>query len=220
MLNHHGHAALSLTYDTAINPGRWRRALDGVAQSVEGKAIALRLRSAEAASKERNMLNSTYLDFSRSLPGLYYGLRYSRLQDGDWAFLSRQRLHQPVPDHAMPTTVDVLDARADYSYLRRKLGVSRRLGIRLNNDQVCFDAMSVAFDSQLPDIPQAAVTQITFLLPHLTKSVELGRTFALLKARYQATMAALDHVQVGLAIALPTGEIIIANSRAKRWTGV
>lgn len=216
MLNSQGHAALSLIYDTVISPGRWRRALDGVAQAVDGKAIALRLRSAEAASKERNMLNSTYLEFSRSIPGMYYGLRYSRLQEGDWAFLSRQQLHLPVPDHAMPTSTDVLDARADYAYLRRKLGVSRRLGIRLNNDRVCFDAMSIAFDSQLPDIPTASANQIVHLLPHLTKSVELGRTFALLKARYQATMAALDHVQVGLAIALPTGEIIVANRQAKR----
>lgn len=216
MLNQQGYAALSLVYDTSINPGRWRRALDQVALAIEGKAIALRIRTPETQSKDQNMLNSAYLNFSRSMSGLYYGVRYSHLQDNDWDFLSRQPLHRPTADYEMESDTAKLDARNDYAYLRKKVGISRRLGIRLNNDQVWFDAMSVAFDSRLNTIPDVASLQIGHLLPHLTKSIELGRTFAILKAKYRAALTALDHVQVGLAVALPTGEIIVANKEAKR----
>ncbi len=217
MLNKDGYATLAHIYDTAVNPGRWRRALDGVALAVDGKAIALRIRTPDIKSKDQNLLNSTYLRFSRSMAGIYYGMRHSRLQEPDWDFLSRQPLHQPVPDTDMGQDTDDLDRRADYAFLRRKIGVGRRLGIRLNNDQVWFDAMSIAFDTRHISIPNAALPQIYELLPHLTKSVELGRTFSQLKAQYRAALGALDHVTVGLAVALPGGDVIVENKEARRY---
>ena len=34
-----GYQALELIYDTAVNPGSWRRALDATATAIEAKAI-------------------------------------------------------------------------------------------------------------------------------------------------------------------------------------
>ncbi len=211
-----GYAALTDIYDAAVNLGRWRRALDAVASTIDAKAIALLIRRPDPASKDLQMLNSTYLNFVRSPWGVYYGLRLSRLQDPDWDFLSRQPAHKPTADTAIGPTARELDQRADYALLRKKLGVGRRLGVRLNSDSVWFDAMSVAFCADAAVIPQSALEGTRFLLPHLTKAVEIGRTFSQLKSRYSAVLTALDRVKVGLAIALPSGDIIVENEEAKR----
>lgn len=211
-----GYAALTQIYDAAVNLGRWRRALDGVAEALDAKAIALLIRRPDPDSRDLQMLNSTYLNFIRSPWGLYYGLRLSRLQDPDWDFLSKQPAHHPTLDTQIGPTAQELDRRADYAFLRKRLRVGRRLGVRLNSDKLWFDAMSIAFPSGSDVIPPSALEGTQFLLPHLTKAVEIGRTFAQLKARYSAVLTALDRVKVGLAIALPSGEIIVENDEAKR----
>lgn len=216
MLDRKGYEALGGIYDAAVNLGLWRRALDAVSSAMDAKAIALLIRRSDPSSKDLQMLNSTYLNFTRSPWGIYYGLRLSRLQDPDWEFLSHQPAHQPTLDTAIGPTAENLDRRADYALLRKKLGVGRRLGVRLNADKVWFDAVSIAFDAKASVVPPTAIMKASFLLPHLTKAVEIGRTFAQLKSKYSAVLTALDRVKVGLAIALPSGDIIVENQEAQR----
>ena len=98
MLDKDGYAALSHIYDAAVNLGRWRRALDAVAIAVEAKAIALLIRRAGPTANDLNMLNTTYLRFTRTPWGIYYGLRLSKMQEADWAFLSKQDAHRLTLD--------------------------------------------------------------------------------------------------------------------------
>lgn len=216
MLTPEGYAALTHIYDAAVNPGRWRRALDAVSGALDARAIALLIRRPDPGSKDLQMVNSPYLELMRSPWGVYYGLRLSRLQNPDWDFLSRQPAHHPVPDTEIGPSAAALDRRADYAFLRKRLGVGRRLGVRLNADKVWFDAMSIAFDASAATVPPGALARTRGLLPHLTKAVEIGRTFAQLKARYAAALGALDRVRVGLVIALPSGDLIVQNAEARR----
>ena len=215
-----GYQALELIYDTAVNPGSWRRALDATATAVEAKAIALVIRGKKAGSKDLTMMSSVYLDFSRTPAGWYYGAWLSRMQNKDWDFLQAQPAHQPIPDLDTGLSAEALDARKDYTYLRKKTGVARRLGVRLNADYVWFDAMSIGFDQQELEVPLRSSERSRALLPHLTKALEIGRVFALLKARYKATLSALDQVQAGISIALPDGQVIVKNTEAERILGL
>lgn len=215
-----GYHALELIYDTAVNPGSWRRALDATAAAIEAKAIALVIRGKKAGAKDLTMMSSVYLDFSRTPAGWYYGAWLSRIQNQDWDFLQAQPPHQPIPDLETGLSAEALDARKDYAFLRKRTGVARRLGVRLNADSVWFDAMSIGFDQQKFEIPFAASERSQALLPHLTKALEIGRVFALLKARYNAALSALDRVQAGIAIALPDGQIIVKNAEAERVLGL
>jgi DNA-binding CsgD family transcriptional regulator len=212
--------ALELIYDTAVNPGSWRRALDATATAIDAKAIALVIRGKKAGSKDLTMMSSVYLDFSRTPAGWYYGACLSRMQNKDWNFLQAQPAHKPIPDLDTGLSADALDARKDYAFLRRRTGVARRLGVRLNADSVWFDAMSIGFDQQEFEVPLSASERSRALLPHLTKALEIGRVFALLKARYKATLSALDQVQARIAIALPDGQVIVKNTEAERILGL
>ena len=88
--------------------------------------------------------------------------------------------------------------------------------MRLNDDKYWFDAMSIAYDSDHKTVPHSAHQKISLLLPHLTKSVEISRTFSVLKSRHSSALSALDRVKVGLAVARPSGEVIIENEEASR----
>lgn len=110
----------------------------------------------------------------------------------------------------------MLDARPDYVFSRERYAIGRRVAFRLNAIPAWYDAAIFVFDAKRRDTPVASLTALRPLLPHLAKAVEIGRAFALLRARYKAALAALDRVQVGLAIALPSGEIVLRNAEAER----
>ncbi len=213
---HESYFALTEIYHPAFNLGRWRRALGSVSQAVEARAIALLIRRPGEASKDLQMLNSTCLKFVRSPWGAYYDFRLSRLQNPDLEFLSKQPTHQPTLDTLIGPPPAVLGKRANYAFLRKRLKIGRRLGVKLNSDKVWFDAMSIAFTESASHVPWSAIEETKFLLPHLSKGVEKGRTFVQLKLWYSAVLTALNRVKVGLAIALPSGDIIIENDEAKR----
>ncbi|MEO9518117.1 MAG: helix-turn-helix transcriptional regulator [Paracoccaceae bacterium] len=206
-------AALSLIYDAALNPGHWRRALDTVASLSNAKAAALLIRRPDPFARDLQMLNSTFLSFSRSRAGMYYALRYSRLQNLDWDILGACAVHEPTPDTAAGTSRESLDRRADYAYLRGTIGIGPRLGVRLNRDKIWFDGLSLAGDAHVP--PQTNKTLIA-LLPHLTKAAEMGRAIHKLRRKASSATAALDRVQVGLVALLPNAEVIWSNAAAKR----
>lgn len=207
--------ALGNIYDAAIRPGRWRRALDGIAKVGEADAAALMVQQVAGDARDKQLLNSRYLDFSRSLAGSFYALRHGTKQKNDWAYLAQQEVRTLIRDTDMGIPAEVLDRRGDYAYLRRKLGVARRVGVRLNGDAGWFDGMSLAFPVSIPYVPEAAMMRLEPILPHIAKSLELARTFSELKRRYAAVLSALNQVDVALAIAIPTGEIIVKNTRAE-----
>ena len=206
-------AALPLIYDTVLNPGHWRRALDTVASLTDAKAAALLIRRPDPFARDLQMLNSTYLSFSRSRAGVYYALRYARLQNPDWDFLGACPVHRPTPDTAAGAPRETLDQRADYAYLRRTIGIGPRLGVRLNRDKVWFDGLSLAGDAQLAPVTNPTLTA---LLPHLTKAAEMGRAIHKLRRKASTATAALDRVQVGLVALLPNAEVIWSNAAARR----
>ncbi|WP_422049022.1 helix-turn-helix transcriptional regulator [Shimia sp.] len=215
-LDHKGYQALEKIYDTAVNPGSWRKALDSTAAVVDAKAIALVVRGRNAGAKDLTLMSTVYLDFSRTPAGWYYSAWLSRLQNQDWDFLQEQPTHYPTPDIETGIPPEVLDRRKDYAYLKKRTGIARRLGVRLNEDPVWFDAMSIGFDRTVYEIPAVAGDRTRALLPHLTKSLEIGRVFAFLKARYKAALTALDRIQAGIALALPDGQVIVKNAEVER----
>ena len=71
--------------------------------------------------RDLQLLSSGYLNFSKTPAGVYYAMRYSRLQNPDWDFLSRCELHQPIWDVEAGYLAEELDRRGDYRYLRKRL---------------------------------------------------------------------------------------------------
>jgi DNA-binding CsgD family transcriptional regulator len=146
----------------------------------------------------------------------YIARNLGALEAPQWNYLNSRPPLDLVLDDRAGIPREVLDVRADYVFNREKLGIGRRVALRLNAIPAWYDAAIFAFGVDHLDIPQAALDGLRPLLPHLAKAVEVGRAFAMLRARYQAALAALDRMGVGLAIALPSGELIVHNAEAAR----
>ena len=214
MLNAAHLNAINDIYDASLNIKQWNEALDSVTHVADARAIALMVRSKDPDQKNIRLLSSVYAKFSKTPSGFYYGMFPGKLQKNDWKYLSGRPPLVPTADTEMGYQPIQLDERADYSFLKKKTGVRRRLGIRLNPDKIWFDAMSIGFDKEYDRVPANAGQMIQPLLPHIAKSVQIARTFNELQMRYRAVLAALDRVEIGLFLALPTGEIVVKNEEA------
>ncbi len=207
------HQTIAAIYDSALSPGKWRHALDRIGDLAGAKAAALVIRDDPFGARNKTLLSSPYLEFSRTLRGMYYGAVLERHQNADWDRLSRHAPLQPVADHEAGQPVQNFDARPDYRSLTRNLGVTRRLGVRLNDDRVWFDAVSFGFAQKEPVAPAVWQGAID-LFPHVARAVEMSRIFFRLQRAYNAALAALDHVDVALLIARSDGQILASNARA------
>lgn len=212
------HRAIMKIYDTVTAPGKWRHALDSLSGIAESKALLMVVRGKAAGQRDISLMSSVYLEFSRTLRGMQYGLTVGRHQKADWDYLAGRPVLAPTPDTAMAPAA-VLDRRGDYAYLRKKLGIGRRVGARLNPDRLWFDALSLGYDAGLDAAPEAGLGRAAGLLPHVAKAAELGRVFMQLRARENAALAALDRVRAGLAAAAATGEILTRNAAFARLVG-
>jgi len=79
-----------------------------------------------------------------------------------------------------------------------------------------WDSLTIHLDEKHETIPDYTITATAQLLAHAAKSVELSRPFNLLRSNYNAVLSALDHVEIGLCIALRDGEVIVRNTEADR----
>ena len=204
--------ALLPIYDTMTDQSRWTTTLDIVAAAVGALGSGLYTRRIDDRPYDFLAMGAPYTPETLKE---YTDRHYDELEAAQWHYLSRQPPLRLVRDDETGIPREVLDNRDDYRFNREKWGVGRRIGVRLNAIPAWYDAAIFVFGIGA-DVPPASVKALQPLLPHLAKSVEAGRAFTILRARYQAALAALDHVFVGLAVALPSGEIIVHNAEAHR----
>jgi DNA-binding CsgD family transcriptional regulator/PAS domain-containing protein len=146
----------------------------------------------------------------------YYTKNLSHHEADGWTTLQEQPRQKFLADNDIWSNVESLRLRPDIRYLREKAGIFRKAAARLNDNRAWFDGIAVQFDAALDDIPLDVLANAELFLPHFAKALEMGRAFALLRARYGAVLQVLDRVQVGICIALAGGEIIVANRNAER----
>lgn len=204
--------SLLAIYDAVTDPARWRETLDEVARGVGAAGGGLYVRRLDGPPYDFMALSPVY----DPMPVEEYMARHAHHEAAQWSYLSGRPPLELVLDDQAGVPRQVLDARSDYVLNRQYCGIGRRVAMRLNAIPAWHDAAIFAFDQRHGEIPAASLAALRPLLPHLAKSVEVGRAFALLRARYKAALAALDRVQVGLAIALASGEVIVHNAEAAR----
>ena len=210
-------SALSSIYDAAINKDSWQRALDGVVDMVGARASALIIKEQQYENPyEINALCSRYHDFIASPAGQHYIDNLRHLESGELTRFAEQRACVPFTDEMLGLTPEHLDSREDCLHLRKHAGVRRRIGVRLNDNRAWFDGMTIGLAPEFEIIPEQCFLNLNRLLPHLAKAIEVGRAFSVLRSRYKAVLSALDKFGVGIALALPSGEIIISNIEAQR----
>lgn len=205
--------ALLAIYDTATSPEHWPQALDAFSRGIE--SVGAILVAVDNVGLPFNIQQAT------SNFGLgavqYYFENFGHYDEPIMsARLAKIPPFQLLRDRDVWGDMSSLDGRPDYKYLHDNFSVRRRAGVRLSQNKGWMDLLALQFGNDWPDVSPAMQRNLHTLVPHLAKAVEINRTFSLLRQRYHAALAALDHVAIGMCVVLPSGAVVVANSEARR----
>lgn len=212
-------SVISRAYDSTLDHTRWQTALDEIAGAVDATASALVVQEVGLPHYQVTQLSAAYRKLFETGEAEYYLKNLIHHEAPDWADMARKGALETLFDSDLSVGLDGLRARPDYLFLRERLHINRRVSFRLNGNRASMDALTFGFGMKYDEVPQSALSFVELVLPHIAKAVELTRTFALLRARYQAVLSALDNLRTGVALTTPAGEVIVINEEAERLIG-
>lgn len=204
--------ALPAIYDAATSEDKWPEALDELVCAVGARGAVLAVNDLVGLPFQVQSSSSLY----RVEDLEHYFARFAQYEMKGIELLSR------CPARTLCRDVDVWPdpsetaEREDFVYLRNRYGIENRVAISLSKGKGWSDTLYLQTGKTWAQMPEAFDDDVQALLPHVAKVVEINRTFTLLRLRYQAALAALDFVGIGMCIASDEGEIILANEEARR----
>lgn len=208
--------ALISIYNAANDSDGWNYSLDACVDYVGAHSANILFHDNSETSRWRYSLGSkmwrgcTAEQMARTIE------LFEKFDTKAWAFVHQHSKQTLLVDTDFWTDTQHLADREDYRFFREQLGFCRKAGSKLNDNLCWTDNIAFQFPAHIDTVPSANLQKIRDLLPHAAKSIEMWRTFSILKSQYKAVLSALDHVKVGLCIAEPGGSIIVANEEATR----
>lgn len=208
-------SAIPCIYDAAVESSIWGDTLEKSARILGAKgAILLIIDQRPEGGFQVNHFSRIW---SRSPERCaMYNEKFAHYEKPVWDKLFGMPKQNLIVDTEFWKDEKNLLERPDYRYLRENVGIVHKCAARLNDNLSWWDTLVVHFDESMNSIPLRCIDSVKQVLPHVAKSVELSRAFDLLKEQYRAVLAALDHVEVGLCVALQDGNIVVHNAEAER----
>jgi DNA-binding CsgD family transcriptional regulator len=204
-------AALPAIYDAALSDEHWPRALQLFSEEIH--AVGAILVAIDQVGLPFHIETASYpMDQVRHYFANYGHYDQRTLGDTLPAAppLKLQR------DREIWGDIEALRDRPDYVWMRENIGACRKGGVRLSTGKGWTDMLALQFDRDWEELPKGLEAYLQTLVPHLAKVVEINRQFSILRARYHAALAALDHVRIGTCVLSPSGHVVVANREARR----
>ncbi len=117
---------------------------------------------------------------------------------------------EAVPDK------EAYDENEFIQWADRELGFYYALGAKVSAHGLWMDVLALnrkRNDGPFPDTDKQAIQDC---LPHLSRAMELHRTFVRLEERFGAVLSVLDKLLVGLIVLDQFGRVVVANETARR----
>ena len=209
---------LSAIYSASVHDETWPEALDRCIDAVGvGCAALISFDTLDPSAYRLDVLGHRLRQGMTEERARYWLEHLAPLDAVGQHYVAGQPSHRLVSDtEAFGISPNALRERPDSRFLRKHLGLYRRLAVRLNDTPRYFDNLAVQFSAELDEIPIGVFKALQGVLPHLGKAVEMGQLFGQLRHRYRAVLAALDHVGLGLCVLDKVGRVIVANAEAER----
>lgn len=204
---------LESIYDSAINPERWNETLDHCVDAVGSRSATLHIVEMQELSPYRiNAASSVFTQPETSALVLKYLAEFARYEMELCEFIMRQGPQVLLEDSDIYTNYSEIRQRPDYQFAEQSFGIYRRAGARLNDNGNWYDMVAFQFDASITHIPARCKENIVALLPHMSKAAEISRMFQELQAKYLAALGAIEYLEIGLAVCLRDGAIVIKNT--------
>lgn len=205
-------SALPAIYDAAASDRKWPAALDAVASASEARGTILMVFDLVGLPFQVQKWCTRYRDEDIQK----YFQEFGHYEESAVELLRKHPTRKVHLDTDVWPIHDEVANREDYVFLRDRYGVEHRAAARLSDNKGWSDILALQVDKHWDDVPESFWRNLDFLMPHLSKVVEINRTFTLLRLRYQAVLSVLDRIGIGMCVALPSAEILVSNEEARR----
>ncbi len=207
-------SSISAIYNAAIHQDTWSDCLESMARDV-GAASAMIIHT-EATDEKIFAIKRVSNMWLNTPPAMLHEFetRYSHYESDAWQTMATLPANQLLCDIDFFGNPVQLRQRPDNQYLINQFGICHRFGARISDNVAWFDALTFQFPAALLEYPQHSQTVAAAFMPHVGKAMEFDRTLRLLQQRYNAALAALDHVKIGICVTDEQGRLIIENETA------
>lgn len=210
--------ALLEIYDAAYSKNQWLNALDalgnltstsGIMLYVKGPLDDLTYEVGSANSHFENKWNLVHEYTQRFVRDPNYSFDY----DGD-NYVTSAPVFEPILDTDI-WPIEQYENIPEVIWCRDHLGIFRRFFFNLSRTRGLKAAIIFQYASDVVTQSQTDVSRMQKLMRHLGKALEINRFYAPLRERYNAVLAALNNVELGLCITDANGRIVVANTYAQ-----
>lgn len=200
-------------YGAILDDSSWQDALESLAATVDAAAATLIHSENHAEVPFRFTAGSRFWSARPVTELSHYEDIYGHYEKQAWDYLHRCPSGTIVYDDEFDSPT-ALRERPDYRFAIENYGLCHRIGVRLNDNLAWFDALTFQYSANLVAAPAHVRADLPPIIPHVAKAVECGRLIRMLKGRYHAALAALDHVDIGLCVVTSCAEVVVKNETA------
>lgn len=205
--------SITAVYSAVLDDKLWQPALEAIATDFDAAACSLLYSEIHGDTPFRVNFGSKFWAELGPEAIAHYESNYAHYEVDAWNYLQQSPANTIILDTDF-ADAELLKSRPDYQYVMESHGICHRAGIRLNDNPAWFDSMTVQYSTKFKLPPEGARALLAEIGPHVAKATECCRMFRTLQQRYQAALAALDHVEVGLCVVTERGVVILKNQTA------
>lgn len=208
---------VSRIYDLPLQPDQWPDVLDEFAPFMNATASAVVAHDPIYAEHRIDIVSSYHLGIGASLVA-EFNERFGGAEKEGYAkmALSPQRAFVSDMEAMGITSVEEHGALPAIQFGVEKFNLRHRAASCLNLQRVWTDIIAVQYDGDRGPITEEEKKIGSLFLDHFAKSVELGRSFGVLKSRFDSVFSALDRFHIGIFVLSPNGAVAVKNREAAR----
>lgn len=207
---------VSRIYDLPLRPEGWLSVLNDFAPMMGAQGAAIMVFDPVYGEHHVNV-NTTSLPITPEQAEEYNRL-FGAAEKDEYAKIAMN------PKRGFTTDMEIMGLKSveeqanlpAVKWLDKHLGVRHRAASCLNLKRIWIDLMAVQFASERGPITEGEKEIGSFFLGHFAKSIELGRSFGVLKSRFGGVLTALDRFHIGIFVLSPNGSVVIKNLEAER----
>jgi PAS domain-containing protein len=208
---------LDALYRGAVDESELSRALQLVQDMFHCRGGAFVLFDAHAPAADVSLISGLFGEYGRLYIEQFAAidpapLFFSRLATGTAS--TSNRIFSQEERNALPF----------FNEFFRPIGLTETLAGNLFNDRGRFSLIGVQRGDDRPPFDQDDIARMERLMPHITRALQLRRTFVRIEAKNLALQAAIDRLPAGLALLDAAGGALFVNATmealAKRADGL
>lgn len=203
-------------YDLPLHPEGWQTVLDEFGSIVNAALVGIAAYDPIYIQHNLNAISSgigpSFLEEQRKFIADNPGY------ESAFAKMSINPKREFIEDLEMLELDNIEDyaARPMVQWISQKFDIFHGTASCLNLDRAWTDILFVMFSSEHGPVSEEEKKIGNFFLDHFAKTVELSRTFTILKSRFNAVLTALDRFHIGVFILSPNGSVVLKNKEADR----